>query len=269
MRPLGLWFGLSVSLLSCGMGSIATAQNASNLLRVEEDKMRFRLVPHTLLELPVVNSTNKPVSGKFTVTLLNYENDSIAAAQSGTFVEPPGETTEKINWPVEHLPSDAPSERGWYRLQYSFEPEPASGAAAARGIVQLGRIMTDGFGISLAAAKKVAPGSNYPVRIHVENPLTHRPYVNIPVDLVLDLGGNEDTDVKKKVRTDAKGNATAVFALPTAPSDQGGEVTATVARGSFSEEAKRDFAFPDKPAPGLTITTDKPLYQPGQTVHVR
>lgn len=269
MRQIGLWFGLSVSLLYYTTGMSSAAQDASSLFRVEEDQMHFHLVPHTVLEVPVVNSTNKQISGKFTLSLLNYENDSVAAAKSGDFVEPPGKTIEKIDWAVDHLPSDTPSELGWYRLQYSFEPEPSSGATAARGIVQLGRIITDGFGISLAAARKVAPGSNYPVRIYVENPLTRRPYVNVPVELVLELGDNEDTDVKKKVRTDAKGNATAVFTLPMTPSDQSGEVTATVARGSFSEEAKLEFEFPDKPAPALTITTDKPLYQPGQTVHVR
>lgn len=269
MRPIGVWFGLSVSLLYYSTGMSAVAQNSSGLFRVEEDQMHFRLVPHAVLEVPVVNSTNKPISGKFTLSLLNYENDSTPAAMSGNFVEPPGETIEKIDWAIDHLPSDTPSQLGWYRLQYSFEPGLESGATAARGIVQLGQIITDGFGISMAGAKKPAPGSKYPVRIHVENPLNHRSYNNIPVDLVLELGDSEDTDVKKRVRTDARGNATVAFALPAAPSYEDGEVTATVARGSFSEEAKLHFAFPDKPAPGLTITTDKPLYQPGQTVHVR
>jgi hypothetical protein len=54
--------------------------------------MRFHLLPHTVLELPVVNSSNKPVSGKFKLSLLNYEDDSVAAEMSGTFVESPGET---------------------------------------------------------------------------------------------------------------------------------------------------------------------------------
>ncbi|HEY6384586.1 MAG TPA: hypothetical protein VIX91_02780 [Candidatus Acidoferrum sp.] len=41
----------------------------------------------------------------------------------------------------------ATPELGWYRLQYSFELETESGIPpAARGIVQLGPIITDGFG---------------------------------------------------------------------------------------------------------------------------
>ena len=268
MRPTWAWLALAVAVLF-GVANGAAAQSTSSGLTVEEGKMRFHLVPRTFLELPVVNSTRKPIAGKFTLSLLNWDDDSSAAAMSGTFIETPGETLEKIDWPVDRLPSDTPSELGWYRLKYSFEPEAASGAPAATGIVQLGSIITDGFGIALAGAEQVAPRSHYPVRIHVENPLTHRADANLDVDVLLELGNDDSTDVKRKVRTDARGNATVVFPLPENPPDQYGDVTATVARGSFSEEAELKFEFPDKPPPGLTIATDKPLYQPGQTVHLR
>ncbi len=269
MRSLGVGFVLAVSLLHCLVAGAAAGQSVSSPLTVEEAKMRFHLLPHSMLELPFLNSTNKPISGKFRLALLEFDDDSVAAAISGTFIESPGETVEKIDWPVEHLPSDTPSTLGWYRLQYSFEPEAESGLPAARGIVQLGPIITDGFAVSLAAATKVEPGSKYPVRLHVENPLTHRPYADTSVDLVLEFGDDEDTDVKRAAKTDAAGNATVIFTLPQAPVDQNGAVTATVTRGPFSDDAKLEFDFPDAPPPGLTITTDKPLYQPGQTVHVR
>lgn len=256
-------------IVCCGLQRAALAQTASSPLRVEEGKMRFHLLPRTLLELPVVNSTNKPISGRFTLNLLDLEDDSTVAVTSGSFVESPGETVEKIDWPAENLPSDSPAGLGWYRLEYSFEPDSNSGAPPTHGIVQLGPIITDGFGITLAAADHVAPGSRYPVRLHVENPLTHRPYPFIAVNVVLEVGDDKKTDVKRTVRTDAKGNATAIFVLPKNSSGTEGEITAKVARGPFSEEANLTFRFPEKPAPGLTVTTDKPLYQPGQTVHMR
>lgn len=254
--------------LGCGQ-RILLGQTAPSPLRVEEDKMRFHLLPRTLLELPVVNSSQKPISGKFTLQLLNLEDDSVVAFRSGTFVEPPEETVEKIDWPPENLPSNTPSELGWYRLQYSFDPDSNSGAPAVHGIVQLGSIFTDGFAITLAAAERVDPGSRYPVRLHVENPLTHRPYAYIAVNIVLEVGDDQKTNMKRQVRTDAQGNDTVIFVLPKNPSGGEGEITAKVARGPFSEEANLTFRFPEKPAPGLTITTDKPLYQPGQTVHMR
>ncbi len=174
MRSWAVWFFLSLCLCQLGFGRSACAQDIVSPLRVEEGKMRFHLLPHTQLELPVVNSTEKSISGKFALQLLNFEDDSVAAEMSGTFVETPGETIEKVEWPFENLPSDTPSTLGWFRLRYSFEPVPESDVAPTTGIVQLGQIITDGFSIEIAGAEKVAPGSKYPLRVHVENPGTHR-----------------------------------------------------------------------------------------------
>jgi hypothetical protein len=270
MRSIPSWF-LFVLVLACGSARLlAAAQNGPGSLKVEEDKMRFHLLPRSGLELPIVNSSAQPVSGKFSLELLNLDDDSVAASLSGTFTEQPGETIEKVDWPVDRLPSDNPSDLGWFRLRYKFTSDAsATVAPAVTGIVQLGRIITDGFAISMAAAKTVAPGTQYPVRVHVENPKTRQPYANTPVDVTLTIGNDDDTAIKRRVRSDSAGNATVLFHLPEHPEDQGGTITADVARGEFSDEASLDFEFPDERAPALTITTDKPLYQPGQTVHVR
>jgi A-macroglobulin TED domain/Alpha-2-macroglobulin family/MG2 domain/Carboxypeptidase regulatory-like domain/A-macroglobulin receptor binding domain/Macroglobulin domain MG3/Alpha-2-macroglobulin bait region domain len=263
------WIAVALALLSGGARIVAAAQDSSPPLKVEEDKMRFHLLPQSGLELPILNSSGRPISGKFALELLNLDDDSVAATLSGTFTERPGETVEKIAWPVEKLPSDTPSELGWYRLRYTFTPDASPQGPPISGIVQLGRIITDGFGISMAAAGKVAPGTQYPVRVHVENPTTRQAYANIAVELSLVIGNDDDTAIKRKARTDAAGNATVLFHLPQHPSDQDGTIKADVARGAFSEEESLDFQFPDEPAPAVTITTDKPLYQPGQTVHIR
>jgi uncharacterized protein YfaS (alpha-2-macroglobulin family) len=270
MRSILSWF-LLVLVLACGGARVmAATQNAAGSLKVEEEKMHFHLLPRSGLELPIVNSSTHPVSGKFALELLNLEDDSVVASLSGTFTEQPGETIEKVDWPVDQLPSDTPSDLGWFRLRYTFTPDASAALVpAVTGIVQLGRIITDGFAISVAAAKTVAPGTKYPVRVHVDNPTTRRAYANIPVDVTVTIGDDDDTALKRKVRTDSAGNATLIFHLPEHPADQDGTITADVARGAFSDEATLDFEFPDERAPAVTITTDKPLYQPGQTVHVR
>jgi len=269
MRLALSWIAVALVLLCSGARVLARAQDSSPSLQVEEDKMRFHLLPQSGLELAIRNTSAQQVTGKFALELLNLEDDSVAAALSGTFTEQPGETIEKIAWPVDKLPSDTPSELGWYRLRYTFTPDASVPVAPVTGIVQLGRIITDGFGISLAAARSVAPGIKYPVRVHVENPVTRQAYANIPVELSLVVGNDDDTAIKRKARTDSAGNATVLFHLPDHPADQEGTITADVAREPFSEEESLDFQFPGEPAPAVTITTDKPLYQPGQTVHIR
>jgi hypothetical protein len=269
MRAARARFVLAIVLFSGGAKINASAQDISSPLRVEEEKMHFHLLPQPGLEFAIVNSSTKPISGNFAIELLNDEDDSVAASTSGTFTEQPGETIEKIDWPVRNLPTDTPSDLGWYRLRYIFMPDANLQVLPVAGIVQLGRIITDGFGISLAAAKNVAPGTKYPARVHVENPITHTAYANIPVEITLEIGNDDDTAIKRKVSTDFAGNAAVTFNLPEKPADQDGEITADVARGSFSEEATLEFKFPDDPSPRITLTTDKPLYQPGQTVHLR
>ena len=269
MRLAQLWIAVALALLCGGARVLAAAQGPSPSLKVEEDKMRFHLLPHSGLEFPIKNTSAQPVSGKFALELLNHEDDSVAATLSGTLTEQPGETIEKIAWPVDKLPTDTPSELGWYRLRYTFTPDASPAVAPVTGIVQLGRIITDGFAISMAAAKSVAPGTNYPVRIHVENPTTRQAYAKLAVELSVVIGNDDDTAIKRKARTDSAGNATVLFHLPEHPSDQDGTITVDVVRGAFSEEESFDFQFPDEPAPAVTITTDKPLYQPGQTVHIR
>src|SRR6202795_2786902 len=269
MRSARSWFAVAVFVL-CGESRMrAAAQGIAGSLKVEEDKMRFHLLPTSSLEFAIFNSSHQPVSGKFAIELLNSDDDSVAAATSGTFIEQPGETIEKIDWPVKNLPSDTPSTLAWYRLRYTFIPDANSGVPPILGIVQLGRITSDGFAVSVAAAKTVAAGTKYPVRVHVENPTTRQAYPNIPVELKLVIGNDDDTAVKRKARTDSAGNATVFFQLPENPEEQEGTITADVARGPFSEESSIDFRFPDEPEPRVTIATDKPLYQPGQTVHVR
>jgi A-macroglobulin TED domain/Alpha-2-macroglobulin family/Carboxypeptidase regulatory-like domain/MG2 domain/A-macroglobulin receptor binding domain/Alpha-2-macroglobulin bait region domain/Macroglobulin domain MG3 len=258
------------AILYFSAASCAThAQTNTSPLRVEEEKMRFHLSPQSGLDFAIVNSSAQPISGNFAIELLNNEDDSVAASTFGTFIEKPGENIEKIDWPVKNLPTDTPSTLGWYRLRYSFLPDADSKALPILGIVQLGKIIPDGFGISLSAAKTVVPGTKYPARVHVENPATQKPYADTPVEITLEIGNDEDTAIKRKVRTDSSGNAVVTFKLPEKPADQEGEITADVARGSFSEEATLEFKFPDEPAPHLTLSTDKPLYQPGQTVHLR
>ena len=270
MRSILSWILLVPVLVCSGARTLGGAQTGSSSLKVEEEKMRFHLLPHSGLEIPILNSSSKAVSGKFALELLNLENDTVAASLSGTFTEQPGETIEKIDWPVDQLPSDAPTDLGWFRLRYTFTLDgSATAMPAATGIVQLGRIITDGFAISMAAAKTVVPGTKYPVRVHVENPTTRQAYANTSVDVTLTIGNDDDTALKRKVRTDSAGNATVLFHLPEQPSDQDGTITADVTRGAFNDEATLDFAFPGEPAPTVTVTTDKPLYQPGQTVHVR
>jgi uncharacterized protein YfaS (alpha-2-macroglobulin family) len=249
-------------------GAAAAQEKAANALRVDEGKIKFHLLPSPGLEFAIFNPTDKPVSGSFAIELLD-QNNWTAASTWGTFVEQPGETVEKLDWHVAKLPSDSISFLGRYRLLYIFFPSAESGLPVTGGIVQFGRVIQDGFEIRMAAAEKVEPGTRYPVRLRVLSSPEGKPLAGQAVQVTMEIGNDEDKGVKRKATTDADGNAVVTFELPKKPEDKEGEITATVVRGEFSEDASMEFKFPDPRPPRITLSTDKPLYQPGQTVHVR
>jgi hypothetical protein len=249
-------------------GAASAQEKAANALRVDEGKIHFHLLPSPGLEFAIFNPTDKPVSGRFAIELLD-QNDWTAASTWGTFVEQPGETVEKLEWHAAKLPSDSISFLGWYRLLYIFFPSAESGLPVTGGIVQFGRVIEDGFEIRMAAAEKVEPGTRYPVRLRVLSSPEGKGLAGQAVQVKMEIGDDEAKIVKRRATTDADGNAVVMFELPKKPEDKEGEITATVVRGEFSEDASMEFKFPDPPPPRITLSTDKPLYQPGQTVHVR
>ncbi|HEY6249669.1 MAG TPA: MG2 domain-containing protein, partial [Candidatus Angelobacter sp.] len=254
------WFVLASVLCACAGW---TAEKPS--LRLDEDNIRIRLLPAPLLELPVVNSAGKPLEGSFRLEFLDRDGKS-AAWTTGTFHEGPGSTVEKIPWDADKLPSNVPSDLVWYRLRYEFTPNAASGVAPATGTVQVGRVLRDTFELRMTAASRAVPGAKYPVRVRVDDPKNGRPMAGVPVEVNLDIEG-DDAAVKRNVVTNSAGYATATLNLPNTVESNELRVYATAMRGPFQEETYIDVKLPQ--GNRLTLSTDKPLYQPGQTAHMR
>ena len=234
-------------------------------LRIEEEHIRLHLEPSPLFELPLTNSADQPVEGDFLLEILR--DNGIPASRSGKFQAKPGQTTQRIPWPFAELPSDSPSKLGWSRLRYTLTPTPSSGVAPVIGVVQLGPLITDAFELRITAAANVTFGAKYPVRVRVDNPANGRPCGGIPVELELVIEDDDDHPMQRKVITDSSGYAVAVFDLTANPAASKGEITATATRGSLAEQESIKFEFLNESK--LTLTTDKPLYRPGQTLHMR
>jgi hypothetical protein len=236
------------------------------VLRIDEPQIKFRLSAHPAVEIPIVNTSDKPLPGDFKLELLATD-DRVERVVTGAFQGSPGTTVEKIAWPQDSLARISPLEFGWRRLRYSFTPRPESGVGAAQGIVQLSRVLAGIFQVRLAGASRAEPGSRYPVRVRVDDPVTGKPRRGAAVDLTLTLDDDDDTTFKHAVVTDLAGYAVYTFDLPKETKAQQGTVTAEATRAGFSEQAELQFDM--RVTNKVTLTTDKPLYQPGQIAHLR
>ena len=262
------WFALVLALCTCAGWSAERP-----LLKLDEDNIRIRLLPAPLLELPVVNNAGKPLEGSFRLEFLDSDGES-AAWTAGTFREEPGTTVERIPWEASKLPINLrcaprcgePSRLVWYRLRYQFTTDASSGVGPAKGVVQVGRVLHDTFELRMTGSSHAVPGAKYPVRVRVDDPKNGRPIAGVPVEVQLDIDG-DDAAVKRKVVTNSAGYATATFNLPSTVDDTDVRVYATATRGPYKEETEIYFKFPQ--GNRVTLSTDKPLYQPGQTAHMR
>ncbi len=236
------------------------------VLHIDEPQIKFRLSGHLAVEIPIVNTSGKALPGDFKLELLATD-DRVERVVTGTFQGSPGTTVEKIPWPEDSLARISPLEFGWRRLRYSFTPRSESGVAPAQGIVQLSRVLAGIFQVRIAGASKAKPGSRYPVRVRVDDPVTGKPRPRAAVELTLTLDGHDKTTFKHALLTDFDGYGVYTFDLPKETKAEEGTVTAKAIRGGFSDQAELEFDM--RVRNKLTLTTDKPLYQPGQIAHLR
>ena len=265
-----------VGFLLCLAGS-ARAADPPRIFDVPENKIQLQLYPEPTLVFVGVNSSKQPVEGDFSfeivdvVTKDHHFEDSVFAFSKGTFKEEPGETTEKLPWPIKSLPSPELAVLAAMRLRYSFTPKPGYDFAPVHGVVQLGKTFQNRFNLSMMSSAHSAPGAQYPVRVRVDDPATGKPLAGISVELELEMSDcvseAEEKTIKHTLSTDSSGYGVITFQIDRSTTCTEGRISATATRAGLSDSANIDFKLPDTPS--LRISTDKPLYQPGQRVYVR
>jgi len=266
-----------VSFLICLAAGIVRAADFPKIFHVPEDKIEFQLYPEPTLVFVGINSSNQPIEGDFSFEIVDvvaknqHYEESVFAFSKGTFKEQPGETTEKLPWTVKNLPSTELATLAAMRLRYSFTPKPGYDFAPVYGVAQFGRVFRNRFNLSMMSSAHSAPGTPYPVRVRVDDPATGRPLANIPVELEFEISecarDADEKTAKRTLTTDSSGYGVVTFRIDRASTCTEGKVSATATRGGFSDSASTEFKLPDSPS--LRLSTDKPLYQPGQTVHMR
>ncbi|MFL6256732.1 MAG: MG2 domain-containing protein, partial [Pyrinomonadaceae bacterium] len=260
--------GLFVCLLAAHLSSAAPA------FHLDESRIRLSFDEHSArLRLEVENGTGRDLGARLHVEVLDPQ-DSVRT-NSSTDVRLRRGTNAldvALDLPYAKLLDSERKEFPWYRLRYSVAPVSTTDAPAAlEGIVSISEVTPDLFELSVITAPAARAGSHYGARVRTANPVTQRPLKGVAVEATLTL---EDTDDKQTVlkttgATDGDGFATLDFELPRTvkTSDDGAELEVTARRGLLVEQAKTDVSIEGNPR--VLLTTDKPLYQPGQAVHMR
>ncbi len=258
--------------------TVAPLSRAARTLRLDESTIRISFENHEVeVFLTVENSLGSAVNPQLQIQLLDPENQVRATASRIESIEP-GTKKLQIVLPLDvaKLPERDRRQLLWYRLHYRLtNSQPTD--LVTEGFVSLSKVTPDMFEIRVAASEMAREAMRYQARVQAVHPITKKPAAGVRVDAVLTLETDDDGDGIKLPAagvTDSKGYSLLYFDLPkqfpTFPHDlrpAGGSIKVSAQRAGVVAEAEHDVLIDQFPR--MLLTTDKPLYQPGQQLHMR
>ncbi|HYP00335.1 MAG TPA: MG2 domain-containing protein [Pyrinomonadaceae bacterium] len=276
-RWLSLLLCLQVCLCALAVSSLALAQSPS-AVRVNEAATRILLGEgHSKIALAVENYDDRPVLAHITLELLDPRDKVVARTQRRETLQPRASVVAAF-LPVSNLARAGEDRRQllWYRLRYEIAPSVADAlrlvdSPPSKGIISLSEITPDLFELRVSAASRADAGQLYRVRVRATHPLTSRPVGGVAIAAAIEFDAPEaeqdNVVLKLSGTTNAEGYATLDFKLPPRIADDDGELTVTGRRGDVVERAWDDIDF--SRTTRILLTSDKPLYQPGQILRLR
>ncbi|MDQ1559293.1 MAG: hypothetical protein QOD32_2353, partial [Pyrinomonadaceae bacterium] len=281
-RWLSLLPCLQVCLCALAVATLVNAVTQTFALRVNEATTRISLVEgQGKVSLAVENDTGRNAPARVTLELLDPHDKVVAGTRRRETLKP-GANVVAAFLQVSNLtrPGADVSPLLWYRLRYEIAPAVASpdtpAATPVTGIISLSEITPDLFELRVAAASKANAGQLYRVRVRATHPLSLRPVrgVEIAAEVVFDEDDEDESDDDEESRTlkltgttDKDGYATLDFKFPERIKTDEGEIKVTGRRGDVVQTASDDISL--NQTTRILLTSDKPLYQPGQTLHLR
>ncbi len=239
-------------------------------VRVDETAVRFSFsASHFLTELPLT-SPGGATSAQVAVDLLDPQNTvrshGVATCSLRTVT-----TTCRVTLPPavpDIVTSRYSSGENLAALRVRYTVTLPSQQPVA-GIIALDHIAPALYVLHAAAPTQIRPGGFYTVRVRATHPLTHAPQSGVALEArVLTEGdGMDQRSPDKHLVTDGNGFATVEFTVPSTPTLSSIKVVIDGRLTNLYTGIALDISVPNQQS--LTPTTDKPLYQPGQTAHFR
>ncbi len=266
------WLALLLCLAVCLVCAVRFVAADDNTLRVNETATQILFsAEQTSVTLAVANDTGRALGVRLRVELLDT-HDVVRAAATRAEQLRAGANRVPVVLKPSLLATLNDSERKlilWYRLRYTVTADTGTPVLAA-GVISVNQLGTpDLFELHVAAPEYAREGQTIRARVRAAHPLTGQPApgVNVAGEFTFDGPAGDDVELKAASVTDPEGYAALNFVLPRNVAADEGELQITARRGDFAQAAAQDIHF-DHHAQ-ILISTDKPLYQPGQTLHVR
>jgi len=240
-------------LLSAAFCALALSAPAFCQISVREEATRAHLVDgKTTISFALRNTESKPLDAIILLEWLGPAGERHGYERRALPIQP-GESSAEIP-----LPLPDKKDPLLERLRYEINPGSHNYTAflPAKGMLSLPNIADYAFTLGVVSTDIPRPGKPYQLRVLANHPATGKP-----------VAGVEVASGPARATTDKDGVATLSISRNEEEDDSGwtDEVTAHLS----------DFVQTGESTPlvfwkgDFRIYTDKPLYQPGQTMHVR
>ena len=248
--------------------------SASTTFRVNEADTRLQLEDkQTSLSLAIENPAGRSFPAQVRLEIIDPDGHVISVTES---VETIRRGASSLNIPLSlrlnGLDAGERNEMLWYRLRYHLtplKPSAETGLGDIEGIVSLSEITPDIFQLGVIAPERAREGSRYRAQVRTLHPVTSHPIKGVQVEASMQFdNGEKEVELKASGVTDAEGYAALDFDLPSKIDDDDDiDLKVVARRGILVEEAADEIELDRQTQ--IFISTDKPLYQPGQALHVR
>ena len=250
---------------------IVPASHAAGSLRVDESRTKVELRDRGIFVwLAVENPGAQSVRAHVEVEFIDPKGSSCGRDERDQAI-PAGSSKIRFEVPIPKFqPADLDTVF-WYRLRYTLSPSASERGSfdPVSGIASVSEVAPDMFELHLAYPEAVRWGAPLEAVVRAVQPVTLRPVSGVKLQATLEVSDSDSRpDLKASATTDSRGYARLQFVLP-ANSDtsdptleikgQLGGYTATL-----SGEELHTYRFSK-----FLLSTDKSLYQPGQTLHAR
>jgi len=261
------------SMLVCLFSaSIFAARFSANSpgLRVNESATKFSLQKSgAVVSLAIENSSPSALTARIKLDLVD-PRDAVRATAMTEVSIPSGSSVSTLPLVKTGAGDYDVKELLWHRLRYEIAAIDSSGKEndPVSGLVSLSEIMPDIFRLLVSAPQEVGKEAKYTIRARTLHPRTGEPApgVNVEAWMAYEEDDNE-REIKAAGVTNSIGDASLEFKLPGLLKADDVEIKVVARRAGFLQEAKEEVRLLHLNQ--ILVSTDKPLYQPGQTLRVR
>ncbi|HLG18105.1 MAG TPA: MG2 domain-containing protein [Blastocatellia bacterium] len=247
---------------------------ASSDVRVDEAVTRVDFARDRIdLLLAVVNHSSHSLGARIKLEVLDPQNRVLATTQVNAMLrEGLNRVPANLALPLTTHNGRQRSQLPWYRLRYTIS-SAGGGSDGVSGVISLSQITPNLFELGAVATGRMQEGAGYRVIVRAVHPTSALPISGVSVEGEISLDDESDDatlsppGLKTAGVTGPDGYTVLEFSLPREASARKAIIRIKGALGGIISEAEEELRF-DRWA-NVLLSTDKPLYQPGQALHVR